>query len=374
MNTPIDTDATLPQPHLAPQFDELLGDLRERHPDADVDAITRAMIFAQQQHGGQVRHSGEPYIIHPVGCARIVVDVGMDDVSVIAALLHDTVEDTGATLADIEREFGAEVAIIVDGVTKLSRIHFDSKEEHQAENYRKLIVSMAGDIRVLIVKLADRLHNMRTLAYMTRQKQIQKARETLEVYAPLAHRLGIHSLKWELEDLAFSALHPRRYSEIQQMVNQRRADRESYVAEAGAYVDGRADRGRHHRRDHRARQALLFHLREDDPQGQGIQRDLRSHGDARPGRFDPGLLRRGRDHPLAVEADAGALQGLHRGPEAEHVPVAAHDGRRARGPAAGNPDPHPRHAPHRRIRGGGALALQGRPPRFRRRDTRGSTE
>ncbi len=238
MNTPIDTDATLPQPHLAPQFDELLGDLRERHPDADVEAITRAMIFAQEQHGGQVRHSGEPYIIHPVGCARIVVDVGMDDVSVIAALLHDTVEDTGTTLADIEREFGAEVAIIVDGVTKLSKIHFDSKEEHQAENYRKLIVSMAGDIRVLIVKLADRLHNMRTLAYMTRQKQIQKARETLEVYAPLAHRLGIHSLKWELEDLAFSALHPRRYSEIQQMVNQRRADRESYVAEAGAYVAG----------------------------------------------------------------------------------------------------------------------------------------
>src|SRR3974390_2021377 len=227
MHTPADIDATIPQPHLAPQFDELLRALPDRHPDADVAAITRAMLFAQEHHGGQVRHSGEPYIIHPVGCARIVVDVGMDDVSVIAALLHDTGEDTGATLADIEREFGAEVATIVDGVTKLSKIHFDSKEEHPAENYRKLIVSMSGDIRVLIVKLADRLHNMRTLAYMTKQKQIQKARETLEVYAPLAHRLGIQSLKWELEDLAFAALHPRRYSEIQQMVNQRRADRES---------------------------------------------------------------------------------------------------------------------------------------------------
>ena len=125
------------------------------------------MLFAQEHHGGQVRHSGEPYIIHPVGCARIVVDVGMDDVSVIAALLHDTVEDTRATLADIERDFGAEMATIVDGVTKLSKIHFDSEEKHQAENYRKLIVSMSSDIRVLIVKLADRLHNMRTLAYMT---------------------------------------------------------------------------------------------------------------------------------------------------------------------------------------------------------------
>ena len=154
MRTPIDIDATLPQPHLAPQFDELLRDLRDRHPDADV-APSRARCSSPRNiTAGRCATPGEPYIIHPVGCARIVVDVGMDDVSVIAALLHDTVEDTGATLADIEREFGAEVATIVDGVTKLSKIHFDSKEEHQAENYRKLIVSMAGDIRVLIVKLA----------------------------------------------------------------------------------------------------------------------------------------------------------------------------------------------------------------------------
>jgi GTP pyrophosphokinase len=150
-----------------------------------------------------------------------------------AAWLHDTVEDTSATLEDIEREFGAEVAAVVDGVTKLSKIHFDSQEEHQAENYRKLIVSMSSDIRVLVVKLADRLHNMRTLAYMTKPKQIQKAKETIEVYAPLAHRLGIHSLKWELEDLAFARLHPRRYREIQQMVNQRRPDREEFIEGAG---------------------------------------------------------------------------------------------------------------------------------------------
>jgi len=218
------------------QLDELLAEVREHHPEARVDAIAHAYTFAEQHHGGQTRKSGDPYITHPLGCARIVAGLGMDDTSVIAALLHDTVEDTGATLPDIAEAFGETVATIVDGVTKLSKIHFDSKEEHQAENYRKLIVSMASDIRVLIVKLADRLHNMRTLAYMTKQKQIQIARETLDVYGPLAHRLGIHSLKWELEDLAFSALHPRRYSEIQQMVNQRRADREAYIAEAGRYL------------------------------------------------------------------------------------------------------------------------------------------
>jgi len=220
-----------------PQLEELIGEVREHHPAADADTLRRAFAFAEEHHKDQQRQSGEPFITHPLGCARIVAGLGMDDTSVVAALLHDTVEDTGATIAEVEREFGPTVGTIVDGVTKLSKIHFESKEELQAENYRKLIVSMASDIRVLIVKLADRLHNMRTLAYMTKQKQIQKARETLDVYGPLAHRLGIHSLKWELEDLAFSALHPRRYSEIQQMVNQRRADRESYIAEAGAYVD-----------------------------------------------------------------------------------------------------------------------------------------
>ena len=166
--------------------------------------LRRAFAFAEERHRTQLRFSGEPFITHPLGCALICAGLGLDGTAVTAALLHDTVEDTDATIEDIEREFGAEVAALVDGVTKLSKLHFDSQEEHQAENYRKLIVSMSSDIRVLIVKLADRLHNMRTLAYMTKPKQIQKAKETLEVYAPLAHRLGIHSLKWELEDLAFS--------------------------------------------------------------------------------------------------------------------------------------------------------------------------
>lgn len=215
---------------------EIIAELSAHHRAVDAEAIRAAYRFAERHHASQKRHSGEAYITHPLGCARICAGLGLDDVSIIAALLHDTVEDTVADLDDVRREFGDEVAIVVDGVTKLSKIHFESQEEHQAENYRKLIISMSSDIRVLVVKLADRLHNMRTIAYMTKPKQIQKSKETLDVYAPLAHRLGIHSLKWELEDLAFARLHPRRYREIQQLVNQRRPDREAFIAEAGAIL------------------------------------------------------------------------------------------------------------------------------------------
>jgi len=215
------------------ELEALVREVLANHPDADAEAIRRAYVFADEKHRDQLRHSGEPYITHPLGCARICAGLGLDDQTIQAALLHDTVEDTPATREEVEAAFGPEVAALVDGVTKLTRIHFESQEERQAENYRKLIVSMSSDIRVLLVKLADRLHNMRTLQYMSKAKQVQKARETLEVYAPLAHRLGIHSLKWELEDLSFQALHPKRYAEIQQMVNQRRADREDYVDVAG---------------------------------------------------------------------------------------------------------------------------------------------
>ena len=163
---------------------------------------------------------------------------------IVAALLHDTVEDTETTLEEIAAEFGDDVALLVDGVTKLSRIHFDSREQAQAESYRKMVLSMARDVRVVIVKLADRLHNMRTLGPLAKQKQLQNARETLEVYAPIAHRLGIHQMKWELEDLAFTTLHPRRYAEIEALVSQRRADREEYVEEAAPHPRRGAARGR----------------------------------------------------------------------------------------------------------------------------------
>ena len=229
--------ATLP-PEAQALLDELFATVEKYNPTPDRDLIARAFATAFRMHFDQNRKSGEAFINHPVGTAEICAELGLDSTTIAAALLHDVVEDTGAGVEALEHEFGSEIAGLVDGVTKLTKMSFQSREEEQAENYRKMIVAMATDIRVILIKLADRLHNMRTLCYLGKQKQIQKAKETLEIYAPLAHRLGINSIKWQLEDLAFAALHPRRYAEIQQMVAQRRADREDYVQDAAKFLEG----------------------------------------------------------------------------------------------------------------------------------------
>jgi GTP diphosphokinase / guanosine-3',5'-bis(diphosphate) 3'-diphosphatase len=201
-----------------------------RHPGDDTALIVRAAETATVAHAGQLRRSGEPYIIHPIAVAGIVADLGLDAQTVAAALLHDAVEDTGVTTEVIERDFGAAVALIVDGVTKLDRLQFDSKEAQQAATVRKMLVAMANDWRVLIIKLADRLHNMRTLSVMPEWKQRRTAQETLDIYAPLAHRLGIQEVRWQLEDLAFATLHPKRYAEIEQMVASRAPSRDEFLA------------------------------------------------------------------------------------------------------------------------------------------------
>jgi GTP diphosphokinase / guanosine-3',5'-bis(diphosphate) 3'-diphosphatase len=213
-------------------LEELLAELATYSDDADQELVTRAFRFAATAHQGQQRRSGEPFITHPTGVAKICAELRLDEQTIAAALLHDVVEDTTTDLAAVRDEFGDEVAQLVDGVTKLTRVQFQSREQAEAENYRKMVVAMAEDVRVILVKLADRLHNLRTIEYLGKQKQIQKAKEALEVYAPLAHRLGIHALKWELEDLSFQTLHPRKYEEIKTMVAERRADRERHVDEA----------------------------------------------------------------------------------------------------------------------------------------------
>jgi GTP pyrophosphokinase len=222
----------------------LLGDLfavvEEHKSDVaepiDRQEIERAFAFACESHAGQERKSGEDFITHPLGVARICAGMRLDTATLCAALLHDTVEDTSASLEQVREDFGDEVAQLVDGVTKLTGITFKSRDERQAENYRKMMVAMATDVRVILIKLADRLHNMRTIGALPKQKQQEKARETLEIFAPLAHRLGIHAIKWELEDLAFATLHPRKYDEIKELVAQQRAERERYVAEAGEFL------------------------------------------------------------------------------------------------------------------------------------------
>lgn len=202
----------------------------------DRDKVERAFNFACDHHGDQKRYSGDEFITHPVGVAQICAGMRLDTDTLCAALLHDTVEDTSATLDEVREEFGEEIAALVDGVTKLTGMNFESRDERQAENYRKMMVAMATDVRVILIKLADRLHNMRTLGALPKQKQTLKSHETLEIYAPLAHRLGIHAIKWELEDLAFATLHPRKYAEIKQLVAQQRDERENYVAEAGEFL------------------------------------------------------------------------------------------------------------------------------------------
>ncbi len=218
-------------------LDELVGTVLARydtrHPEAPAEErelIVEAGRVAETAHRHQLRQSGEPYITHPVAVATVVAELGLDALSVAAALLHDAVEDTGLDLEEVARRFGPEVAAIVDGVTKLDRLQFESKEAQQAATVRKMLVAMANDWRVLVIKLADRLHNMRTIAVMPEWKQRRTAQETLDIYAPLAHRLGIQELKWQLEDLAFATLHPKRYAEIEQMVASRAPERDEYLA------------------------------------------------------------------------------------------------------------------------------------------------
>ncbi|MFN5603609.1 MAG: RelA/SpoT family protein [Actinomycetes bacterium] len=218
------------------ELSPVIASFRRRHPKSGTVAMTKAFEVARLAHSQQKRKSGEGYINHPLAVAKIVADIGLDETTVAAALLHDAVEDTEITIADVEREFGSEVAAIVDGVTKLERIQFDSKEAQQAATMRKMLVAMAKDLRVLIIKLADRLHNMRTIAAMPVDKQQRIASETLDIYAPLAHRLGMQGLKQQLEDLAFASMYPKRYSELDHLVSTRSPERDVYLAKAMAEV------------------------------------------------------------------------------------------------------------------------------------------
>ncbi|MGN1027053.1 MAG: HD domain-containing protein, partial [Faecousia sp.] len=188
--------------------------IRKRMPGADMELINRAVDYANKKHAVQKRKDGSPYIIHPLAVAQIVTEMGLDQDAILGALLHDCIEDTDASHEEIERLFGATVAELVEGVTKLTRANFSSTEQAQMENLRKMFMAMSKDIRVVLIKIADRLHNMRTMQYQSPQKQILKCRETMDIYAPLAHRLGMQRVKWELEDTALRYLAPMEYEEI----------------------------------------------------------------------------------------------------------------------------------------------------------------
>ena len=220
---------------VSPAIEPVLHALRSNHPRADTTLIERAFTVAERAHRGQLRKSGDPYITHPVAVTTILAELGMTVPTLAAALLHDTVEDTDYSLEQLRAEFGEEIALLVDGVTKLDKVSYG--EAAEAETVRKMVVAMARDIRVLVIKLADRLHNARTWKYVSQSSAQRKARETLEIYAPLAHRLGMNTIKWELEDLSFATLYPKVYDEIVHLVAERAPARDEYLSTVRTQIE-----------------------------------------------------------------------------------------------------------------------------------------
>src|SRR5262249_51848996 len=218
-------------------FGDLLDKVRAYSPAAPLDVLERAYAFSAAVHRAQGRQWGGPYLTHPVQVAGIIADLRLDVPSVATGLLHDTVEDTLATLPQLEEQFGEEIAGLVDGVTKIGQINFTSREEKQAENFRKMLLAMAKDIRVILIKLADRTHNMRTLGHLPPEKQVEISQEPLDIYAPLAHRLGIYGMKSELEDNALRFLHPEVYYQLKRNVAKKKAERERYIREVLSVLD-----------------------------------------------------------------------------------------------------------------------------------------
>src|SRR5687768_15961196 len=221
------------------RFEDLVEKVRANNPDADVEMLRRAYVFSAFEHKGQVRHSGEPYLVHPLEVADLLADMKLDVVAVAAGLLHDVVEDTLTTPERIAELFGSEIAHVVEGVTKIGAIPFSSSEERQAENFRKMLLAMVDDIRVILVKLADRLHNMRTLHHLPEERRVKIAQETRDIYAPIANRLGMSKIKNELEELAFKYLEPKAYEALRLAVEQRRRTTEGTIEELKANVSAK---------------------------------------------------------------------------------------------------------------------------------------
>ena len=220
-------------------IDELLTTIKSYNPDSDLEKINKAYEFAKERHADQKRNSGEPYIIHPVQVAMILAGLNMDGATIMAGLLHDVLEDTEVTYEQMQEIFGEEVTLLVDGVTKLKNLNYKTKQENQAENIRKMVMAMSKDIRVIIIKLADRMHNMRTLEYITPQKKIEIATETLEIYVPLAHRLGIYTMKSELEDLCLRYLKSDVYYELAEKISKKLTEREEEIEEIKAELEAK---------------------------------------------------------------------------------------------------------------------------------------
>ena len=327
-------------------------------PPPDIALVERAFQFSDSAHRGQFRKSGEPYITHPLAVASILSQWRLDAQGLAAALLHDVMEDTAITKSEIETSFGKLVADMVDGLSKLDQIEFNSREDAQAESFRKMLLAMAQDVRVILIKLADRLHNMRTLDAMAPPHRRRIAHETLDIYAPIANRLGLNSLYVELQDLAFKHLYPMRFRILANAIKAARGNRREVMNRLLDVIrDGLAKAGITRRRVG-AREDDLFRLQEDGREALHVLAGVRHLRRARAGPRPDRLLRGAGRAARPLQADPGEIQGLHRDPEGQRLPVAAHDAVRPVRHAARGPDPHARHAPHRRDGRRRALAVQ----------------
>ena len=333
------------------RFEDLVEKVRATNPEADIELLRRAYVFSAFEHKGQVRHSGEPYLVHPLEVADLLADMKLDVVAIAAGLLHDIVEDTQTPIERIQELFGADVAHVVEGVTKLGAIQFSSSEERQAENFRKMLLAMVDDIRVILVKLADRLHNMRTLHHLPEERRLKIAQETRDIYGPIANRLGMSKIKNELEELAFKHLEPRAFEALRARVESRRETNEGMIEDLKKNVSAKLAEAQVPVIAIDGRIKRLFSIH------QKLKRqkiDLDQVYDLVALRIvtavGAGLLRRARHHPPDVVAGAGADQGLHRDAAAERLPIAAHVGRERARLSVRGADPHRRDAQDRRGR------------------------
>ena len=331
-------------------LDQLLDRIRSYAADADLGLVRKAYDFSAKAHEGQLRRSGEPYLQHPIAVAGVLTSLKADVTAIVAALLHDTLEDTVATPDELEREFGKDVVHLVDGVTKIGKITFRSYEEKQAENFRKMVLSMADDIRVVLIKLADRLHNMRTLEHLSAAKRQEIAQETLEIYAPLANRLGIGWIKNELEDLCLKHLKPEVYESLRVLVAKRDEDRQQYIDEVSQLVK-------------RAMQenGLAGQVYGRPKHLYGIYQKMNKQSITFEEVYDLTALRIVTDTKMncyavlgvihsALAARARALQGLHRDSKVQSLSVSAYDGGGSERGACRIPNPHGGDASYRRAR------------------------
>ena len=349
-------------------FEEILEKVEAYNPNSDQELLRRAYVFSGLEHKGQVRRSGEPYLVHPLNVASILADLKADDVSIVVGLLHDVLEDTLTTKQAIAQQFGDEVADLVDGLTKIGKFSYVSREEEQAETFRKMLLAMISDLRVVLVKLADRLHNMRTLGFLPEAKRREIARETLDIYAPIAHRLGMGSVKGELEDLAFLYLEPEAHE---------RCRPGSRPADEGLRDHDRRHPARASRRASRT-PGIPAEVSGRMKRYYSIWLKMKRNGVEVAQLYDILAFRvvvpetrdcyatLGMVHQL-WRPGARADQGLRRDAQAQLLPVAPHDGDRRDRPALRDPDPDPRDGPDRRAGDRGALEVQGGPARPARR-------